>query len=731
MATSLNLDWETRSRVELKTRGLDAYSADRSTKVLMGAYSFDGGRVHHWDSNDSARPPAELVEALEDPHVIKKAWNAQFERVIARRVLKINTPIRNWRCTMALAYMQSFTGGLEMVGKQVGLPADKQKLDTGKKLIGMFSKPQKVSKKQPLEWFDAWTHPEEWNEFGEYNIGDVVSEIGIEKLLAPFPILDSEWELYELDQRINDRGLPVDEEFVKHAIIMSDLRKAELTSAMKEWTGVANPNSTPQLLPWLRERGYPFSDLRKDTVKKVLAENAELTGGYDFVEDGSDDETDGDITNMILPRSYEGGFLEPEAVRVLMLRQQAARTSVRKYNAIVNSVGKDARLRFTFQFAGASRTSRWSGRRFQPQNLARPPKELEAVKQKEAEIMGVSKDFLMVSVTEAIRSGDYEELQLLTREPMNYLAGLVRSSIRVPDPETQQFVVSDLSAIETCVTAWLSGCERLLNVVRTGGDPYIDFGTDLYRKPAEEVTKFERQCSKPAVLGCTYRLGGGELRDGKRTGLWGYAEAMGVNFTREESHHAVKTFRAAYPEIPKTWYALENAVRDAIRTRKPQKPSFWIAGRRVDVPVTIKYMKPYLVMTLPSGRNLYYFQPRITKKTFQGRDGEPYTKDVFSYMGKQQNGNAWVRVESHGGKIIENLVQAIARDVLKAGLLRAAKAGFNIIGHVHDEIITLQKKGDNYFTVQTLVDLMAEALDWAPGLPLAAAGYAAPFYRKD
>lgn len=728
--TTISLDWETRSEIELKTRGLDVYSSHPSTQVLMGAYAFDGGKVNHWDANDRALP-AELKEALEDPHVVKKAFNAQFERVIARRVLKLKTPIKNWRCTMALAYMQSFSGGLDMVGAQVGLPPEKQKVAGGKRLIDTFCKPQKITKANPFMWKDALTHPTEWAEFCEYNVGDVETEMAIERRLSPFPIQDSEWELYELDQLINDRGLPVDLDFIRHAIEMSDRRKLELTSAMREWTGVRNPNSTQQLLPWLRERGYPFADLRKDTVKKVLAENAEQTGGYDVLDDGEDDDgyNERDITQMILPRSYEGGFLEPEAVRVLMLRQQAARTSVRKYNAIVNSVGSDGLLRFTFQFAGASRTSRWSGRRFQPQNLARPPKELEA--DKKLADYGERKDLLMTTVTDAIRAGDYDLLQLLTDEPMNYLAGMVRSSIRTPDHADEDFVVCDLSAIETCVTAWVSGCERLLNVLRTGGDPYVDFGTDLYKKAAEDISKFERQCSKPAVLGCTYRLGGGDLRDGKRTGLWGYAESMGVNFTREESATAVAVFRKSYPEIPKAWYALEDAWKKCVRTKQPQVPSFWIGGRKVTIPVRMEYRKPYIMIWLPSGRPLYYHLPRISPKTFQGRDGEPYVKDVMSYMGKQQNGNKWIRVETHGGKIIENLVQAIARDVLKDGLLAAHKFGFKIIGHVHDEIITRHRRGDNQFTVSTLRDCMAAALDWAPGLPLGAAGYAANFYRKD
>lgn len=727
MTDILELDWETKSEIELKTRGLDVYSAHRSTAVLMGAYAINGGQIEHWDASDGAPIPADLKEALEDPSVEKWAFNAQFERVITRRVLKVKTPVKGWRCAMALAYMQSFTGGLDQVGRQVGLPAEKQKLDTGKKLIDLFCKPQRITKKQPLLWRDSFTNPSEWHDFCEYNVGDVVTERAIKHRLLKFPIGELEWALYELDQVINDRGVPVDLDFARHAVEMADRRKAELLAEMREWTDLGNPNSTTQLIPWLRERGYPFTDLRKDTVKKVLAENAELTGGYDVVDDGAGEETEDDGGRMILPKSYEGGFLDAEAVKVLMLRQQAARTSVRKYNALLNRVGADGQLRFAFQYGGASRTLRWAGRGVQLHNLARTPKELEPSK-KLLEV-DLPKDAHMAFVTDFIREGDYEALCLYVTEPMNALAGMVRSAIRVPDDE--ELRVCDLSAIETCVTAWLTGCERLLKVLRTGGDPYIDFGTDLYKKPAEEVTKFERQCSKPAVLGCTYRLGGGDLRDGKRTGLWGYAESMGVNFTREESHHAVNTFRTAYPEIPKAWYALEDAVKKAMRSGRKQLPNFWIDGRQVRIPVEIEYRRPYLMVKLPSGRYLYYHLPQIRKKTFVSRDGTEYEKEVFSYMGKQQNGNAWVRVESHGGKLVENFVQAIAREVLALGLIRAAQDGFKIIGHVHDEIITRCRKGDNYYTVERLRELMSAPIEWAPGLPLGAAGYQAVFYRKD
>jgi DNA polymerase len=343
---------------------------------------------------------------------------------------------------------------------------------------------------------------------------------------------------------------------------------------------------------------------------------------------------------------------------------------------------------------------------------------------------------LVEELIQAVRDDDYETVKMLHHEPMKSITGSIRSAIRAPKRKVLR--VADLSAIETCTTAWVAGCERLLRVIRDGGDPYKDFGTDLYQKPYDEITKDERQNAKPAVLGCTYRLGGGELKEGKRTGLWGYAESMGVNQTKEESARQVRVFREAYPEIPKLWYALEEAVKSAMRSKRKVRPWFKMPdGRRVDVPVEIEYVAPYLTIILPSTdpvtgehRRLYYHKPQIRKVVFQGRDG-PYEKEVFSYMGTLQNSRAWGRVFSHGGKITENIVQAIARDVLKEGLIAANEDGFDIRGHVHDEIITLAAANDNTYTVERLVACMSRQLTWAKGLPLGAAGYESPYYRKD
>lgn len=671
--TVLRLDYETASNTDLRKRGLDVYSADPSTRVLMCAYKFDAGPVNLWQAHEGLMP-RELREALEDPNVRKQAFNAQFERVVTRRVLKIQTPHKGWRCTMALAYMQSFTGALEDIGHQMGLPTERQKIVDGKRLIRLFSMPQKPTKNQPHVWRDWRTDPEDWARFCDYCRQDVIAEEAIETRLSRYPVPDEEWELYELDQRINDRGKPVDLAFVRNAIEMVKRRKAELLEEMKAVTGLANPNSTAQFLPWLQDRGYPFDDLQKDTVKKVLG---------DFAEN-----------------------LTPEATRALQIRQWVARTSVKKYDAILEAVGADGGMRFLFQFHGASRTGRWAGRRVQTQNLPRTPKAIEDVE-------------TLSCVTDCIRDGDYEGLRFYVDEPMEALVGCVRSAFRAPDGH--EFVACDLSSIESAVIGWLSQCKRLLQVFYDGKDPYKDFATEFYRKPYDAVTKAERNICKPPTLGCGYRLGGGELIEGKRTGLWGYAENMGVNMSREDAHRAVAVFRETYPEIPAMWKALERAAESTLTTQRPHRVG-WL---------TFEWMRPYLAMRLPSGRRIFYYKPRIENRQVVGRDGEPYMRRSFTYMGQNQKTGEWTRLENHGGRFVEQATQGVARDVLTVGMRAAHRAGFNIVAHIHDEMVTLRRIGDERRSLEKLRDIMRAPIDWAPGLPLGAAGWAGRFYRKD
>jgi DNA polymerase len=386
--TVVSLDFETASEAEIKTVGLSRYARDPSTRVLMCAYRLNGVQGF-WDVSSGRPFPPAVRAALAGPAAEKTAFNASFERMITKHVLGIDTPYEGWRCTMALAYTQSFVGGLGEVSEQMGMPLDLQKASYGKKLIKMFSMPQKVTAKQPLRWFDHTTHPREWAEFCAYCVQDEVTEDAMRQRLQRYPLAEREWELYELDQRINDTGLPIDRRFVLNAIKMSDRRKAELSVQMKRLTGLDNPNSTEQLLAWLKPRGYPFGDLQKDTVSKVLSEDEQTP------------------------------VLDDLARRVLRLRQNAARMSVKKYDAVMKGLDDDDVLRHCFQFGGASRTNRWAGRRFQPTNLARTPYQL-------------GDDTWLTAATDAIRDDNAEMLELIIGEPMTALVGCVRSAVRAP-----------------------------------------------------------------------------------------------------------------------------------------------------------------------------------------------------------------------------------------------------------------------------------------------------------
>jgi DNA polymerase len=680
-AVEIALDFETASEADLKTSGLYNYMVHPSTRALMLAWSFAGGPVHQVDFTDGQTLPPEVRDALLDPRVVKRAYNAAFERCATQKLLGLDTPVRGWRCTMALAYSKSFQGGLEDVGKQIGLEEYALKDDKGRKLVKLFCMPQKPTRKQPDVWCNRDTHPYSWSEFLAYNRQDVIAEMKIADWLLRFPMQEEEWQLYAIDQIINDAGLPVDLRFITNGQKLAWRRKVELMAMMREaarFTEQQNPGSTKQLLPWLKDRGYPFNDLQKNTIKKVLNENE---------------------------YSETPGFLADDGVHVLKLRQQANRTSVRKLDAMLSRVGEDDRLRHCFQFVGASRTGRWAGRSVQPHNLVRTPKFLEERPVLEA-------------VTTAVRDGDYDMLHLLVDEPMAAIAGAMRSAFRAP--EGYEFVVCDLSAIESAVIAWLSGCRGMLEVFRDGLDPYISFGTKLYNRPYELITKAERFVCKPAVLGCGFGLGGGRLREGKRTGLWGYAEAMGVDIGQEEAQRQVDVFRDAYFEIPELWARIEDAFRGALKGREIK------VGR-----ITVSMRSNFLTMQLPSGRLLFYYRPLILPRIFEKKDGGTYEKRTFTCMGKRQGTNQWTRINVGGPKAVENLTQAVARDVLALGMRRAYDYGFKLVGSVHDELIALRRKGDTTFSLEALKQCMIEPVPWLKGLPLSAAGYVGDLYRKD
>lgn len=721
--TRLHHDYEVKSEIDLLKQGIDIYSSHPSTKVLMCSWSLDDEPTQLWVPSEGEPIPGDLKEALRDPEVLKVAFNAQFERWIAWRVLlrqlgiEIEREYGSWRCSMALAYMFSFMGGLDDIADQMKLRHRKD--PRGKALIREFCMPNKPTKNQPFVWRDQHSDPEDWETFKKYCIRDNESEKELWGKLIKFGVPDFQWDLYELDQIINDRGLPINRRFVENALDIASRRKSELISEQNRITGLANANSGAQLLPWLQARGYPYDNLQKQNIVKALAAEEE--------EVRNPSETYDYETRSFVPGSFPDaslnalGQVEGDAIMtaegriVMRMRQASSKTSTTKYEATMNRLADDDRLRHCFQFAGGSRTNRWAGRALQPQNLPRTPKWLEP------------EDYIDFDRLEycnnLIESGDYLTLGVFAGEQMDAVAGCVRSSIQAS--EGKKLVVADLSSIESVVIFWMTDCERGLNVFRDGKCAYRDFATTLYSVEYDEVTKAQRSGAKPAVLGAGFRLSGGELRDGEKTGLWAYAENMGVQMTKEEANRAVQVFRDTYSEIKNGWYQIEDTIERAM-----------MAGGKIVKwgHLEFQIVKPFLRVGLPSGRSLWYYQLRVEKYEADGKFGK-YWRTNITYMGKDQFTNRWTRIESHGGKFIENFVQALARDILGFGMLAAHDAGYYICGHVHDEIISEEDEDDEVHNLKGLLHCMTKAIQEKFGflrtMPLGAAGYEDRVYKKD
>lgn len=717
----LHFDYEEKSEIDLFERGVDIYTGHKSTKILMASWSINDDPTSLWVPAEGQPIPKDFLDALRDPEVLKIAFNAQFERLSTWRVLaqmlgiEFEEDYRQWRCSMALAYMFSFMGGLDDIADQMSLKYRKD--PRGKQLINIFCKPNKPTKNQPFVWRDMHSDPEEWETFKRYCIRDNESEKELWGKLIRFGVPDWQWDLYELDQIINDRGLPINREFVENALGIADRRKTELISEQNRITGLANANSGKQLLPWLIDRGYPYENLQKANVAKALAAEEEEVKKYISCPNPTVDDAYffSGCTIDTLGQVVGDAIMTQECRTVLRFRQSSSKTSTAKYEATRDRLADDDRLRHCFQFAGASRTNRWAGRALQPQNLPRTPKWLEPESYINFDRLNYCNDLIL--------QNDYETLGLYAGDQMDAVAACVRSVIQVR--EDKKLVVCDLSSIESVVIFWITDCERGLNVFRNGLCAYKDFATTLYGVAYEAVEKWMRSGAKPAVLGAGYRLSGGELVNGEKTGLWGYAENMGVKMTREEAHRAVAIFRETYSEIKNGWYQIEDTIERAMT-----------AGGKIVTwgPLEFQIVKPFLRVGLPSGRSMWYYQLRVEKYEAQGRYG-PYWRTNISYMGKDQVTNQWTRIESHGGKFIENFVQALARDILGFGMLEAHDAGFFLVGHVHDEIISEEDADDDMHSWQLLRECMTTRIQkkfpWLETMPLGAAGYEDRVYKKD
>lgn len=660
---ALSIDIETYSDMPLQKSGVYRYCESPNFEILLFGYSIDSGPVKVVDLACGERIPAEVLGALTDDSVIKWAFNANFERVCLSQLLKnLGTSLdpfhdkhplsqemarylnpQSWRCSMVWAATMGLPLSLEGVGTVLDL--EKQKLTEGKELIKFFCQPCVPTKANDQRTRNFPFHaPDKWEAFKRYNLRDVETEMGIQQKLAKFPVPDQVWEEYIIDQEINDRGVRLDMELV-HAAIEMDIRsRRELTSAMKRITALENPNSVQQMKQWLSDKGIETDSLDKKAVAELLKD-------------------------------------APEELReVLSLRQQLAKSSVRKYQAMENAVCTDSRARGMFQFFGAARTGRFSGRNIQLQNL--PQNHLPDLSEARA----------------LVRSGDFEAVKLLYEDVPDTLSQLIRTAF-IPKDGTH-FLVADFSAIEARVIAWYAQELWRLKVFKEGGDIYCASASQMFKVPVEKhgINSHLRQKGKIAELALGY---GGSIGALKAMG------AIEMGLTEDELPTLVDAWRQSNTRIVDFWWSVDRAVMEAVRY-KHTTSSYGL---------TFSYRSGMLFITLPSGRNLAYVKPKVGTNKFGG--------ECITYEGVGAT-KKWERLDSYGPKFVENIVQATARDILCYAMrtLRCC----SIVMHVHDELVI---EADSSMSLESVCEQMGRTPPWAEGLLLRADGYSTPFYKKD
>ena len=644
---SIAWDLETYSSVDLAKCGVYRYCESEDFEILLAAYSIDGGAVQVTDLACGEKLPQEILDVLEDETVEKWSYNSQFERICLSRLLGYPAgdylAPESWRCSMVWASTLGLPRSLESVGVVLGL--EKQKLTEGKDLIRYFCVPCRPTKANGGRMRNLPEHdPEKWERFKAYNLRDVETEMQIQKRLSNFPVPDTIWEEYHLDQEINDRGIGVDMELVRQAIAMDARSRERLTAAMRELTELENPNSVQQMKQWLADHGLETDTLGKKAVAELL-------------------------------KTAPGPLRE-----VLSLRQQLAKSSVKKYTAMENAVCADSRAHGMFQFYGANRTGRFSGRLIQLQNLYK----------------NTMPD--LAQARALVRSGNYEALSLLYEDIPDTLSQLIRTAF-VPQ-DGRKLIVADFSAIEARVLAWFAGEKWVLEVFEKGGDIYCETAARMFHCRVEKHGENAelRQKGKQATLSCGY---GGSVGALKAMG------ALEAGMTEEELQPLVDSWREANPNIVRFWWDVDRAVKDCIRQRVPTETH----GLHFD------YRSAMLFITLPSGRRLAYVKPRIGENQFGG--------ESVTYMGVGGT-KKWERLESYGPKFVENIVQGTARDILCYAMQTLKNC--SIVAHVHDEIII---EADRRMSVAAVCEQMGRTPPWAKGLKLRADGYECEFYQKD
>ena len=653
---TLEIDIETYSEENLGKCGVYRYAESQSFEILLFGYSIDSGPVVVVDIASGETIPDEILDALSDNSVTKWAFNATFERVCLSSYLgRLGRTIRRddpdsryldpsgWKCSMIWSATLGLPLSLEGVGTVLGL--EKQKLSEGKELIRYFCQPCTPTKSNGGRTRNLPSNaPDKWSLFKCYNLRDVETEMGIQKRLCRFPVPDSVWDEYHIDQEINDRGVKVDLELVKEAIALDGISRTELMASMKRLTELENPNSVQQMRQWLSDNGLETESLGKKVVAQLIT------------------------------------TATPELQKVLRLRQQLAKSSVKKYQAMENAVCSDGRARGMFQFYGANRTGRFSGRLVQLQNL--PQNHLPDLSEARA----------------LVRSGNYEALSMLYEDVPATLSQLIRTAF-VPADGTR-FIVSDFSAIEARVIAWMAGEQWRMDAFANGDDIYCASASQMFHVPVEKHGQNAelRQKGKIAELALGY---GGSV--GALTAMG----ALDMGLAEEELQPLVNAWRTASPNIVRFWWDVDSAAIGAIKYRTTSKTHG----------ILFAYRSGMLFVTLPSGRNLTYVKPRIETNQFGG--------ECITYEGVGGT-KKWERLETYGPKLVENIVQGTARDILCHSMKNLREC--RIVMHIHDELV-IEAPAD--LTLESVSSRMAITPAWADGLLLRADGYETSFYKKD
>lgn len=649
MSRVLHIDLETYSDIDIGKCGAYRYVDSPNFEILLLAYAYDDEPVTVIDVAQREGWPTQVLDDILSSDITKVAHNAAFERICLSKFLNTKLDPKAWHCTMVHALSLGFPASLADVGKALNLEEDKQKMAVGKRLITYFCKPCKPTQANGQRIRNYPHHDlEKWDLFKEYNRQDVVTEQAIYERLMKFPLPESERILYCLDQSINGYGIGVDTDLMDKVIGYSKDYETQMRKECEELTGGINIHSIVQLKQWLTEQERRQIDsLTKDDVDQLLRSD-----------------------------------LKPSSRRILELRQETGKTSVKKYEAFERSICSDGRIHGAFQFYGAGRTGRWAGRLIQPQNFPRNAFEDIAL------------------ARQMVKSEQWDEIEMLYGSMNDVFSTLIRTLI-VP-PQGMTFAIADYSAIEARVVAWMADEKWRQDVFANGGDIYCMSATQMFGVPVEKhgQNSHLRKKGKVAELACGYGGGVGALR--KMGG-----EQMGL--TEKEMDDIVRKWRRSSPHVVKLWRELGDAAIEAIDTRLRVKCRHG---------VSFKYSKGILFMQLPSGRSLAYVQPR-----FDGRE--------LTYMGMNQTTRKWERTKTWGGKLTENLIQAIARDCLAESMTKIQKAGYHIVMHVHDEVIVEVPADNAEGHLKRIEDLMGEPIEWAPGLLLTADGFTSEYYRKD